>query len=115
VIFALSRVRNPKRLQFQYGDFFRAFPKEKYFILTDSDVIDLSRTQKKSVYEIAFDDVEKKILEDALDEAFDADDNRRIAQFGTLLQIFDESEEYVEKILKPAFEKIQKIGYVCNE
>jgi len=108
VIFALSRVRNPKRLQFQYGDFFRAFPKEKYFILTDSDVIDLSRTQKKSVYEIAFDDMEKKILEDALDEAFDADDNRRIAQFGTLLQIYDECEIYVASILQPAFEVIEK-------
>jgi hypothetical protein len=106
VIFALSRVRNPKRLQFQYGDFFRAFPKEKYFILTDSDVVDLSRQNGKSIYEIAFDNESKAILEDGLDKAFDADDNDKIAQFSTLLQIFDESEEYVKKILTPAFEKI---------
>ena len=108
VIFALSRVRNPKRLQFQYGDFFRAFPKEKYFILTDSDVIDLSRTQKKSVYEIAFDTNTKKGFEKALDDAFDADDNDKIAQFSTLLQIFDESEEYVNDILTPAFEALEQ-------
>jgi hypothetical protein len=108
VIFALSRVRNPKRLQFQYGDFFRAFPKEKYFILTDSDVIDLSRTQKKSVYEIAFDTNTKDGFEKALDEAFDADDNDKIAQFSTLLQIFDESEEYVTNILTPAFDALEQ-------
>ncbi len=108
VIFALSRVRNPKRLQFQYGDFFRAFPKKKYFILTDSDVIDLSRTQKKSVYEIAFDTNTKGAFEKALDEAFDTDDNDKIAQFSTLLQIFDESEEYVNDILTPAFEALEQ-------
>lgn len=107
VIFALSRVRNPKRLQFQYGDFFRAFPKERYFILTDSDVIDLSRTQKKSVYEIAFDSDTKKGFEKALDEAFDKDDNEKIGILSTLLQIFDESEEYVTKILTPAFKALE--------
>jgi hypothetical protein len=108
VIFALSRVRNPKRLQFQYGDFFRAFPeKGEYLILTESDVVDLSRQNGKSIYEIAFDGETKKILEDALDEAFDADDNQRIGELSTLLQIFDESESYVEKILKPAFDVIE--------
>ena len=107
VIFALSRVRNPKRLQFQYGDFFRAFPENKYLVLTESDVVDLSRQNGKSIYEIAFDTKRKKILEDALNEAFDADDNDEIAQYSTLLQIFDESESYVEKILKPAFDVIE--------
>jgi len=108
VIFALSRVRNPKRLQFQYGDFFRAFPNEKYLILSESDVVDLSRQNAKSIYEIAFDTEAKKLLEAALDEAFDADDNQRIGQFSTLLQIYDESEAYVEKILSPAFEVIEE-------
>ncbi len=108
VIFALSRVRNPKRLQFQYGDFFRAFPVETYLILTESDVIDLSRRNGKSIYEIAFDEAEKRALEEMLDDAFDDDDNRRIAQFSTLLQIYDESEAYVKKILSPAFEVIEQ-------
>jgi hypothetical protein len=108
VIFALSRVRNPKRLQFQYGDFFRAFPEAEYLILTESDVVDLSRRNGKSIYEIAFDAEEKKILEEMLDEAFDDDDNRRIAQFSTLLQIYDECEIYVEKILNPAFSVIEQ-------
>jgi CO dehydrogenase nickel-insertion accessory protein CooC1 len=108
VIFALSRVRNPKRLQFQYGDFFRAFPEAEYLILTESDVVDLSRRNGKSIYEIAFDEAEKKALEEMLDDAFDDDDNRRIAQFSTLLQIYDESEAYVEKILSPAFEVIEQ-------
>jgi hypothetical protein len=115
VIFALSRVRNPKRLQFQYGDFFQVFPEAEYIILTESDVIDLSRSNKKSVYEIAYDNESKAILEDGLDKAFDADNNDEIAFYSTLLQIFDESEEYVKKILTPAFEKIQKVGNVCNE
>jgi hypothetical protein len=108
VIFALSRVRNPKRLQFQYGDFFRAFPEAEYLILTESDVVDLSRRNGKSIYEIAFDEAEKKALEEMLDDAFDDDDNRRIAQFSTLLQIYDESEVYVETILSPAFEVIEQ-------
>ena len=108
VIFALSRVRNPKRLKFQYGEFFKVFPNEKYLILKESDVIDLSRRNAKSIYEIAFDEEEKKLIEDMLDDAFDNDDNRRIAQFSTLLQIYDESEEYAEKILKPAFEVIEE-------
>lgn len=115
VIFALSRVRNPKRLQFQYGDFFRTFPEAEYLVLTESDVIDLSRQNAKSIYEIAFDDMEKKVFEDALDEAFDADNNDKIAQYSTILQIFDESEAYVEKILKPAFEVIEsKAGVKVN-
>jgi hypothetical protein len=83
--------------------------------LTESDVIDLSRSNKKSVYEIAYDNESKAILEDGLDKAFDADNNDEIAFYSTLLQIFDESEEYVKKILTPAFEKIQKVGNVCNE
>ena len=115
VIFALSRVRNPKRLQFQYGDFFRAFPEAEYLILTESDVVDLSRRNGKSIYEIAFDEAEKRALEEMLDDAFDNDNNRRIAQFSTLLQIYDESEEYVKDILTPAYEKIQEVGNVCNE
>ena len=109
IIFALSRVRNPKRLHFQYGEFFRIFPNEKYFILTDSDVIDLSRTQKKSVYEIAYDLNTKEAFEKALDEAFDADDNEKIATLSTILQIFDESEDYVKNILNPAFKMIGEI------
>jgi hypothetical protein len=108
VIFALSRVRNPKRLQFQYGDFFQTFPGAGHIILTESDVIDLSRQNGKSVFEIAHDKEKKEALEALLDEAFDADDNRKIGQISTLLQIFDESEEYVEKILTPAFEVIEK-------
>jgi len=108
VIFALSRVRNPKRLQFQYGDFFRAFPKAEYIVLTESDVVDLSRQNKKSIYEIAHDSETKAIMEAGLDKAFDADNNEEIAAYSTLLQIFDESEAYVENILSLAFEKIDK-------
>ena len=107
VIFALSRVRNPKRLQFQYGDFFKTFPDEEYIVLTESDVVDLSRNNKKSIYEIAFDSESKGTFEKALDKAFDADNNDEIAFYSTLLQIFDESEVYVEKILTPAFEVIK--------
>ena len=54
IMFCLSRVRNPKRVQFQYGDFFndKELQKYPYIVLKDSDVIDLSRKLKKSVYEL---------------------------------------------------------------
>jgi len=113
IIFALSRVRNPNRLQFQYGDFFKTFPNEEYFILTDSDVIDLSRKNKKSVFEISQDQETKKKLEKILDKAFDENNNLTIARMSIMLQVVDESQEYLRDILTPAFNAISK--YMVHE
>jgi len=113
VVFALSRVRNPKRLQFQYGDFFKTFPDADYFILTDSDVIDLSRKNKKSVFEISQDHETKKSFEKLLDKYFDNNDNENIARMSIMLQIFDESEQYVNEILTPAFNMVSR--YMVHE
>jgi len=113
IIFGLSRVRNPKRLQFQYGDFFKTFPDSDYFILTDSDVIDLSRKNKKSVFEISQDQETKKSFEKLLDKYFNTNDNNNIARMSIMLQIFDESEQYVNEILTPAFNMISR--YMVHE
>ena len=50
IVFCLSRSRhqhNSPRLKFQYQNFFKTFENPTYFVLEDSDVIDLSRTFKK--------------------------------------------------------------------
>lgn len=115
ILFGLSRVRNPKRINFQYGDFFQKFPNHDYFLLTESDVIDLSRKQKKSIFEISKDTKTKKLYEKALDEAFDNSDNKLIISHGVLLQVYDEAESYTKEILSPAFALIHKITEKDNE
>ena len=108
IVFGLSRVRNPKRLQFQYGDFFKTFPSSDFFILTDSDVVDLSRKNKKSIYEISQDQETKQKLEKILDKAFDDGSDLTIGRMSIMLQIFDESEIFVSQILTPAFNMVSR-------
>lgn len=110
VVFVLSRVRNLKRVSWQYRDFFEdeISKKHDFIILKDSDVIDLSRAEKKSVYEIATDRDYKRKLEKEFDKALDKNDNNTVSFLAVTLQIFDECEEYLEKTLKPAFQTIEK-------
>ena len=111
VMFCLSRVRNPKRVQFQYGDFFsdKDLKKYPYIILKDSDVIDLSRKLKKSVYELATDSDSKKEIEDAFDKALDENDNSKINSLSIMLEIYDEAEDYLKMTLIPAFNELDKV------
>ncbi|MCT7572440.1 P-loop NTPase family protein [Aliarcobacter butzleri] len=110
IMFCLSRVRNPKRVQFQYGDFFsdNDLKKYPYIILKDSDVIDLSRKLKKSVYELATDLDSKKGIEDAFDKALDEDDSSKITSLSIMLEIYDEAEDYLKTTLIPAFKELDK-------
>lgn len=110
VIFALSRVRNLKRINWQYQDFFtnENSKNHDFIALQDSDVIDLSRSQKQSVYELATNRDYKKGLEKEFDKALDKNDNNTVSFLAVTLQIFDECEEYLEKTLKPAFQTIEK-------
>ncbi|WP_419675629.1 hypothetical protein ACN2CX_07925 [Aliarcobacter butzleri] len=110
IMFCLSRVRNPKRVQFQYGDFFsdNNLKKYPYIILKDSDVIDLSRKLKKSVYELATDLDSKKGIEDAFDKALDEDDSSKITSLSIMLEIYDEAEDYLKTTLIPAFKELDK-------
>ncbi len=110
IMFCLSRVRNPKRVQFQYGDFFsdEELQKYPYIVLKDSDVIDLSRKLKKSVYELATDLDSKKGIEDAFDKALDENDNSKITSLSIMLEIYDEAENYLQTTLIPAFNELEK-------
>lgn len=110
IMFCLSRVRNPKRVQFQYGDFFndKDLKKYPYIILKDSDVIDLSRKLKKSVYELATDLDSKKEIENAFDKALDENDNSKITSLSIMLEIYDEAEDYLKTTLIPAFNELDK-------
>ena len=110
IMFCLSRVRNPKRVQFQYGDFFndKDLKKYPYIILKDSDVIDLSRKLKKSVYELATDSDAKKGIEDAFDKALDENDGSKITSLSIMLEIYDEAEDYLKTTLIPAFDELEK-------
>lgn len=110
IMFCLSRVRNPKRVQFQYGDFFNDEDLKKYphIVLKDSDVIDLSRKLKKSVYELATDSDSKKGIEDAFDKALDDNDNPKITSLSIMLEIYDEAEDYLKTTLIPAFNELDK-------
>lgn len=110
IMFCLSRVRNPKRVQFQYGDFFsdKELQKYPYIVLKDSDVIDLSRKLKKSVYELATDLDSKKGIEDAFDKALDENDSSKITSLSIMLEIYDEAENYLQTTLIPAFNELEK-------
>ncbi len=109
IIFGLSRVRNLKRVQFQYSHFFLQFPNEKYVILQESDVIDLSRGINKSIYEVASDKELKSLIEKDLDEAFNTNNNEKAKQLSFRFEIYGESEEYLDNILKPAWNVLDSI------
>ena len=111
IIFALSRSRheaNSKRVKFQYSNFFKIFPEADYFVLKDSDVVDLSRIMKKSCYELSKDDKTKQIFEDKLDEAFDKDDEKAIANMSVMLEILEDADDFYKTNLIPAYEIIAK-------
>lgn len=113
IMFCLSRVRNPRRVQFQYGDFFndKDLKKYPYIILKDSDVIDLSRKIKKSVYELATDLESKNEIEDAFDIALDEEDNQKVSNLSVMLEIYDEAENYLQTTLNVAFDQLDKLLY----
>ncbi len=111
IIFALSRSRhnaNSKRVKFQYNNFFKKFPEADFFVLKDSDVVDLSRIMQKSCYELAKDDTTKKELNKKLDEAFDTDDEKAITNMSVMLEILDDAEEFYRDNLINAYEVIAK-------
>lgn len=111
VIFALSRCRHDiksKRVRFQYSGFFETFPNETYFVLQDSDCIDLSRMLKKTVYELAHDADTKAVLNKQLEKALDDDNDDDIRRASVVLEILDESSRFYENNLLPAFETIKK-------
>ncbi|MFY9072881.1 hypothetical protein [Aliarcobacter butzleri] len=111
VLFALSRVRNPKRVQFQYGDFFndQELKKYPYIILPESDCIDLSRKLKKTVFELAQDEQEKENINQKLLEAFDKNDKNSIYSYSLILEIFEDSQNYKTEVIDIAHQTLNEI------
>ncbi|MDX9901425.1 MAG: hypothetical protein RBT22_08040 [Aliarcobacter sp.] len=111
VLFALSRVRNPKRVQFQYGDFFQDKELNKYphIILPESDCIDLSRKLKKTVYELAQDEQEKENINQKLLEAFDKNDKNSIYSYSLILEILEDSENYKTEVIDVAHQILDEV------
>jgi len=112
IIFCLSRSRSKpgdNRIFFQYGKFFSDFKDANYFILQDSDCIDLSRMLQKSVFEIAGDKKTKESLEGDLVKAFEKDDDKRLTLAQQMIYVSDESEVFSKECLLPAFKTIDSI------
>ncbi len=99
VVFCLSRARhshNSSRLKFQYQNFFKTFKNPTYFVLEDSDVIDLSRNLKKSVFELANDEQEIQNINQKLLEAFEKKDNDAIYSYSQIIEILEDAKKYKE-------------------
>ncbi|MFW2613063.1 division plane positioning ATPase MipZ [Aliarcobacter butzleri] len=111
ILFALSRVRNPKRVQFQYGDFFNdnELKKYPYIILPESDCIDLSRKLKKTVYELAEDEQEKENINQKLLEAFDKNDKNSIYSYSLIIEIFEDSQNYKTEVIDVAHKVLDEV------
>ena len=111
IMFCLSRVRNPRRVQFQYGDFFqnKELKKYPYIILPESDCIDLSRKLKKTVYELAQDEQEKENINQKLLEAFDKNDKNSIYSYSLILEILEDSENYKKEVIDLAHQILDEV------
>ena len=112
VIFCLSRSRHPHnspRLKFQFRNFFQAFENPTYFVLEDSDVIDLSRTFKKSVYELANDETEIQNINSKLLQAFDTKNNDEIYQYSQILEILEDAKKYKETNIDVAHQVLDQV------
>ncbi len=112
VIFCLSRSRHPHnspRLKFQFRNFFQTFENPTYFVLEDSDVIDLSRTFKKSVYELANDKSEIENINSKLLQAFDKKNNNEIYQYSQILEILEDAKKYKETNIDVAYQVLDQV------
>ncbi|WP_419673111.1 division plane positioning ATPase MipZ [Aliarcobacter butzleri] len=112
VVFCLSRSRhqhNSPRLKFQYQNFFKTFENPIYFVLEDSDVIDLSRTFKKSVFELANDENEIENINSKLLKAFDDKNNDEIYQYSQILEILEDSKKYKETNIDLAHQILDEV------
>ena len=112
IVFCLSRSRhqhNSPRLKFQYQNFFKTFENPTYFVLEDSDVIDLSRTFKKSIYELANDETEIQNINSKLLQAFDTKNNDEIYQYSQILEILEDAKKYKETNIDVAHQVLDEV------
>ncbi len=112
VVFCLSRARHPHnspRLKFQYQNFFKIFKNHTYFVLEDSDVIDLSRNLKKSVFELANDEEEIQNINQKLLEAFEKKDNDAIYAYSQIIEILEDAKKYKETNIDVAHQVLDEV------
>ncbi|MDD3009612.1 MAG: division plane positioning ATPase MipZ [Arcobacter sp.] len=112
VVFCLSRARHPhnsQRLKFQYQNFFKAFKNPTYFVLEDSDVIDLSRNLKKSVFELANDETELRNINQKLLESFEKKDNDAIYSYSQIIEILEDAKKYKETNIDVAHQVLDEV------
>jgi len=112
VVFCLSRARHPHnspRLKFQYQNFFKTFKNATYFVLEDSDVIDLSRNLKKSVFELANDEIELQNINQKLLEAFNKKDNDAIYSYSQIIEILEDAKKYKETNIDIAHQVLNEV------
>ena len=112
VIFCLSRARhshNSPRLKFQYQNFFKTFKNPTYFVLEDSDVIDLSRNLKKSVCELANDESEIQNINSKLLDAFNNKNNDEIYQYSQIIEILEDAKKYKETNIDVAHQVLDEV------
>lgn len=112
IVFGLSRVRRIDRIRLQYQEFFTDFPNHQFLVLTDSDVIDLSRRLNKSVFELATetkagDNI--KQLDKLIAEAFMSNDIQKGTDLSHTVGILEDSIEYHENILKPCYATLERL------
>lgn len=112
IVFCLSRARHPhnsSRLKFQYQNFFKAFKNPAYFVLEDSDVIDLSRNLKKSVFELANDETELQNINLKLLESFEKKDNDAIYSYSQIIEILEDAKKYKETNIDIAHQVLDEV------
>jgi cellulose biosynthesis protein BcsQ len=114
VVFCLSRARHPHsspRLKFQYQNFFKTFKSTVYFVLEDSDVIDLSRQLKKSVFELANDQAEIENINQKLLESFEKKDKDAIYSYSQIIEILEDAKKYKETNIDIAHQVLDEVLY----
>lgn len=112
VVFCLSRARHPHnspRLRFQFQNFFKTFKNPTYFVLEDSDVIDLSRNLKKSVFELANDETELQNINQKLLESFEKKDNDAIYSYSQIIEILEDAKKYKETNIDIAHQVLDEV------
>ena len=113
ILLSLSKVRNIENYKFQYRKLFAnpILNQLPYIVIQDSDVIDLSRDMHKSAFEIAVDTNSKTELEKVFETYIDQEniDQEKVIELSTTLSVFDQSEDFLQEILKPAFDVISKV------
>lgn len=109
-ILFMLKVKKLKKIKKDYSEFFKTkeFKKSEFFILKESEIPYLITRYNSSIFEFATNNKRrkrvKKNIKNTLNRA-----NTQIAQvYLMMLDVIDESREYLEEFLQPAFKILDK-------